>query len=246
MPVSPLILAGNSAAVAAAIGGTLTYAALSPGAQIFGPTLIAGKDPTQAALTYDDGPNPAATPELLDILAHHRARATFFFVGGFVREQPELVRRVHAAGHLIGNHTLTHPWLYRQSARVIREELMACNAVLEDTLGAPVRYFRPPYGSRRPAVMRIARELGLTTVQWNCMGHDWEPIGVDGILARIDRGLARAKRRGAGANILLHDGHHRVQNADRSDTLRVTDALLARFKRDGMQAVTVEAWGQFN
>jgi peptidoglycan/xylan/chitin deacetylase (PgdA/CDA1 family) len=243
LPVTPLILAGSTAAVAAAIGGTLTYAALSPGSQLFGPTLIAGNDPTQAALTYDDGPNPAATPELLDILARHNARATFFFVGSFVREQPELVRRVQAAGHLIGNHTQTHPWLYRQTERVIREELRACNSALEDTLGAPVRYLRPPYGSRRPAVLRIARELGLTPVQWNCMGHDWEPIGVDGILARIDRGLIRAQRRGTGANILLHDGHHRVQNADRSDTLRVTDTLLTRFKRDGIHPVTVDAWG---
>jgi len=242
LPVTPLILAGSTAAVAAAIGGTLTYAALSPGSQLFGHTLIAGKDPKQAALTYDDGPNPAATLELLDILARHSARATFFFVGSFVREQPELVRRVHAAGHLIGNHTQTHPWLYRQSESVIREELTACNAALQDTLGVPVRYFRPPYGSRRPAVIRIAHELGLTTVQWNCMGHDWEPIGVDGILTRIDRGLLRAKRRGSGANILLHDGHHLVQNADRSDTIRVTDALLTRFQRDGIHPVTVDAW----
>jgi peptidoglycan/xylan/chitin deacetylase (PgdA/CDA1 family) len=240
--VTPIILAGSTAVVATAIVGALTYAALSPGSQLFGRTLIAGDDPKQAALTYDDGPNPAATPELLDILARYNARATFFFVGGFVRQQPELVRRVHAAGHLIGNHTETHPWLYRQTERVIREELTTCNAALEDTLGAPVRYFRPPYGSRRPAVMRIARELGLTTVQWNCMGHDWENIGVDGILTRIDRGLTRAQRRGTGANILLHDGHHLVQNADRSNTLLVTDALLTRFKRDGIRAVTVDAW----
>ncbi len=243
MPVEPLILAGSTATAAAALGGVLTYAALSPGSQLFGTTLIAGDDPTEAALTYDDGPNPAATPELLDILDRHGARATFFFVGGFVREQPALVRRVHAAGHLIGNHTQTHPWLYRQTARVIREELMACNAALEDTLGAPVRYFRPPYGSRRPAVMRTARELGLTTVQWNCMGHDWEPIGVEGILERIGRGIARARRRGTGANILLHDGHHRVQNADRSNTLLVTDALLKRFQGEGIRAVTIDAWG---
>jgi len=242
LPIPPSILIGSTALLAAAAGGTLTYAALSPGSQLFGPTLIAGNDPHEAALTYDDGPNPAATPELLDILARHGARATFFFLGGLVRQQPDLVRRVHASGHIIGNHTQTHPWLYRQPERVIREELRGCNATLEDTLGAPVRYFRPPYGSRRPAVLRIARELGLTTVQWNCMGHDWEPIGVDGILARIDRGLLRAKRRGTGANILLHDGHHLVQNADRSDTLRVTDALLTRFQRDGIHPVTVDAW----
>jgi peptidoglycan/xylan/chitin deacetylase (PgdA/CDA1 family) len=243
LPASPSILIGSTAFLAAAIGGTLTYAALSPGSQLFGPTLIAGNDPSEAALTYDDGPNPNATPELLDILARHGARATFFFLGSFVRQQPELVRRVHAAGHLIGNHTQTHPWLYRQPERIIREELYACNAALEDALGVTVRYFRPPYGSRRTAVLRIARELGLTTVQWNCMGHDWEPIGVDGILARIDRGLVLAQRRRTGANILLHDGHNVGLGADRADTLRVTDILIGRFQRDGVSCVTVDAWG---
>ena len=110
-----------AAAVLAATGLTLTYAALSPGSRLFGPTLIAGNDPTEVALTYDDGPNDAATLPLLEILARHNARATFFMIGSFVRLRPEIVRRVHAAGHLIGNHTQTHPWLSFQSSRVIRE-----------------------------------------------------------------------------------------------------------------------------
>jgi peptidoglycan/xylan/chitin deacetylase (PgdA/CDA1 family) len=116
--VPALMLAGT----AVASGGTLTYAALSPGSQLFGHTLIAGYDPNQVALTYDDGPNDHATSALLDLLAAHNARATFFMLGKYVRQRKDLVRRVHAAGHLIGNHTETHPWLHRQSDRVIREE----------------------------------------------------------------------------------------------------------------------------
>ena len=83
--------------IAASTGLTLTYAALSPGSQLFGPTIVAGNDPTEAALTYDDGPNDVATDALLDLLARHNARATFFMIGSFVRQRPEIVRRVHAA-----------------------------------------------------------------------------------------------------------------------------------------------------
>jgi peptidoglycan/xylan/chitin deacetylase (PgdA/CDA1 family) len=222
--------------------GAFTYAALSPGSQLFGRTLIAGHNPKEVALTYDDGPNDRATDALLDMLARHETRATFFMIGRYVRQRPEIVRRVHAAGHLIGNHTDTHPWLSFQSTRVIREELRACNQALEDTLGAPVRYLRPPHGARRPAVFRIAAELGLKLVQWNTMGHDWEPIGSDRILAHVDRGLDRAHRRHTGANILLHDGSQHGINVDRSDTLTVTARLLDRFAQQRLQAVTIDAW----
>ncbi len=241
-----LLPALTLAATAAASGGTLTYAALSSGSQLLGPTLIAGDDPLQAALTYDDGPNDAGvggTEALLDLLAAHNARATFFMIGSFVRQRPELARRVLAAGHLIGNHTETHPWLHTKSEAIIRAELRACNEALEDALGVGVRYFRPPHGARRPAVLRIARELGLTTVQWNIMGKDWLPIGVDGILSNIDRGLARCRRGRRGANILLHDGSDRAMGTPRPDTVTVTELLLQRFASTGIHAVTVDAWG---
>jgi peptidoglycan/xylan/chitin deacetylase (PgdA/CDA1 family) len=231
-----------AAAVALTTGLTLTHAALSPTSQLFGPTLIAGTDPTEAALTYDDGPNDFATDALLDLLAQHNARATFFMIGRFVRERPELVRRVHAAGHLIGNHTQTHPWLSFQPSRVIREELRACNQALEDTLGAPIRYLRPPHGARRPAVFQAAQELGLTIVQWNAMGYDWQPIPADRIVANVTRGCLRAQRKGTGANILLHDGHQQAIGANRSATVQATAAVLERFSREGTRTVTVDAW----
>jgi peptidoglycan/xylan/chitin deacetylase (PgdA/CDA1 family) len=234
--------AALATATLAAIGGTLTYAALSSGSQLFGPTLIAGDDPNQVALTYDDGPNDVATSALLDLLAAHNARATFFMLGKFVRQRRDLVRRVHAAGHLIGNHTETHPWLHKQSDRVIREELRSCNQILEDVLGAPVHYFRPPHGARRPFVLREAHALGLTTVQWNVMAKDWLPIGTQGILSNIDRGLTRAHRHGRSANILLHDGSDRALGTDRFDTVAVTATLLTRWAQQGTQMVTVDAW----
>jgi peptidoglycan/xylan/chitin deacetylase (PgdA/CDA1 family) len=235
-----LALAG---AALAATGLTLTYAALSPGSQLFGHTIIAGNDPTEAALTYDDGPNDVATDALLEVLARHNARATFFMIGSYVRQRREIARRVHAAGHLIGNHTQTHPWLSFQSARAIRDELRACNQALEDAIGAPIHYFRPPHGARRPMVFRAAEELGLRLVQWNTMGYDWRPIPPERILTNIERGLHRAQRHHTGANILLHDGHQQGIGANRNATVQATADLLQRFAHKGTRTVTVDAWG---
>lgn len=233
-----------AAAVAlVAAGGTLTQAALSPGSMLFGRTVIAGSDPREIALTYDDGPNDSATMQLLEVLAKHGARATFFMIGRFVQQRPEIARAVFAAGHLVGNHTMTHPWLAFESASRIREELRGCNAALEDALGVPVRYFRPPHGARRPVVLRTAREMGLTLVQWNVMGHDWKPVGGQSVLQKVEAGIQRAASRGRGANVLLHDGYDRAMGADRSGTVQATDLLLQRLARGPHRLVTVDAWG---
>jgi peptidoglycan/xylan/chitin deacetylase (PgdA/CDA1 family) len=234
-------LAVGVAAVGAA-AGVMLNAALRPYSQLFGPTLIAGNDPREVALTYDDGPNDACTESLLELLDRHNAKATFFMIGRFVRQRPDLARQVQAAGHLIGNHTMTHPWLAWQSAVRIREELRGCNETLEDALGAPVHYFRPPHGARRPVVLRIARELGLTTVQWNAMGMDWQPIPAEQIVANLARGLSRTRQRNQGANLLRHDGFDRAMGADRSQTVKATALLLQRFEQDGSRVVTVDAW----
>lgn len=229
--------------IAAAAGAyKLITSGLQPESQLFGPTLVSGNNPDEWALTYDDGPNPRSTPELLDVLARHNARATFFMIGNFVREQPDLVRRVHAAGHLIGNHTMSHPFLASKRMDFVSREIRDCNALLEDTLGAPIRYFRAPFGARRPGILRFLREEGLTPVQWNAQGNDWEPIGVEGILATLAPGLAKARARGRGSNILLHDGFDEHQGYDRTDTVRATDALLQSAANKGIGLVTVDAW----
>ena len=241
MPLIELA-AGATAIAVTATAVTLVNGALRPGSQLFGRTLIAGNNPKEFALTYDDGPNDRSTEPLLDLLARHNARATFFMIGRFVRQRPDIARQVQAAGHLIGNHTDTHPWLAWQTAARIREELRACNQALEDALGSPVRYFRPPHGARRPYVLRQAAELGLTTVQWNAMGMDWQPIPAQQIVTNLDRGIARAKRQGQGSNILLHDGFDQSMGADRSQTVRATDLLLQRLNQTNGRTVTVDAW----
>jgi peptidoglycan/xylan/chitin deacetylase (PgdA/CDA1 family) len=244
-------VAAATAAAGLAVGGW-SYAALTSGSQLFGGTVIAGRDPAEIALTYDDGPNTAATPQLLEVLARHNVRATFFLIGGFVRQQPSLTREIAAAGHTIGNHTMTHPWLAWQSEARIREELGGCNAALEDVLGAPVRLFRPPHGARRPIVFRVANELGLRVVQWNVIANDWNADPAARVLERVEAGIRRNQRRGQGSNVLLHDGGQAGMGQPRLATVTATDQFLTATSGKGAQGnatqgsgarfVTPEAW----
>ncbi|HET6169173.1 MAG TPA: polysaccharide deacetylase family protein [Terracidiphilus sp.] len=242
MPAKPITEAAVAVAAAVLLAGGCAYAALYPDSQIFGRVLVAGSDPDEIALTYDDGPNPAATERLLEVLARHEARATFFLIGGFVRQRPDLARAIAAAGHLIGNHTMTHPWLAWQSAARIQEELAGCNAAIEDAIGAPVHYFRPPHGARRRYVLRAAEELGLTTVQWNVTAFDWNPHSAEEIAANVARGIVRNRQKGRASNVLLHDGGHLGLNAARVATVEATDLLITRYRQGGARFVTPEAW----
>lgn len=235
------LVATAGAAAGFAVAGS-AYAALSPQSQIFGRTIVAGSDPREFALTYDDGPNDAWTPQLLDLLAEHDLHATFFLIGKYVRERPDLARAIRAAGHLIGNHTVSHPWLTIESPRRVREELAGCNAAIEDAIGERVRFFRPPHGARRPDVLRAARDLGLTPVQWNAMGFDWRPSSAEQIVAHLERGIARNHRRGRGSNLLLHDGGHIAMGADRGPSVAATRLILERHAPGTIRYVTVDAW----
>src|SRR4029077_20502708 len=114
--------------VAVLASGIATYAAVHPRSQLFGPTIRNTAAPLQLALTFDDGPNPAVTPPLLDLLDKYSAKATFFMIGRFVRECPGLTKEVAIRGHLIGNHTQTHPNLFWLSRRAIRSELEHCQS----------------------------------------------------------------------------------------------------------------------
>lgn len=228
-PLSVALALGALGGAAAALA--LAYAVQAPGSQIFGPTLVAPPRPQQFALTFDDGPNPAVTPYLLDVLERHGVRATFFLIGQWVLREPELTRSIAAAGHAIGNHTQHHPWLPRLNAKHIYQELSDCNRALEDTLSRPVKLFRPPHGARSPAVMRSARALGLATVQWNIIAGDWNPHPPAELLRRIERGRARNLRHGNGSMPVLHDGGQKSLGAPRMPTAQAVDLLLAHLPR---------------
>jgi peptidoglycan-N-acetylglucosamine deacetylase len=240
LPVSVSAIAGSAAAIGLAAGG-YAYAGMWPTSQIFGRTVVAGRDPNEYALTYDDGPNDACTERLIEVLAAHNVRATFFMIGRFVRERGELARRVRAAGHLVGNHTFTHPVLLWTAPKKACEELAATNAALEDALGEKISYFRPPHGARRPDVLHSARELGLTPVLWNAMGYDWRPITAAEIVGNLEKGIRKNRRAGQASNLLLHDGGQAGIGQDRMASVEATDLLLR--SAQGIRFVTVDAWG---
>ena len=234
MPIAPTeaLAALAALAVVGSAAGFLGYATHSAGSQLCGPTLVAPPHAHQLALTFDDGPNPAVTPYLLDILAEHNVRATFFLIGTHVLAQPALTRQIAAAGHVIGNHTMHHPRLTRHRESTIRAELAGCNQALEQTLGHPVTLFRPPHGARRPAVIRIARQLGLQTVQWNLIVGDWKPIDAAEILSRLEHGITRNAGRGQGTNVVLHDGGQHTLTAERMPTVHAVRDLLDQIRPD--------------
>jgi peptidoglycan/xylan/chitin deacetylase (PgdA/CDA1 family) len=243
--LSPLA-ASVYATIAAAGGvglaaGGFAYASLWPTSQIFGRTLIAPRSPGQLALTFDDGPNPAWTPRLLDILAEHNVRATFFMVGKFAKAEPELARRVADAGHLIGNHTWSHPDLSRTREANVLDELTRTNDLLAKIAGKPIRYFRPPFGARRPYILKLARQLGLIPVTWNAMTKDWKEPSADKIAQNLIRKIDSNQRRGYANNIVLHDGSHRGLGGDRGPSISAAAQLLHRYA-GSEKFVTLDAW----
>jgi peptidoglycan/xylan/chitin deacetylase (PgdA/CDA1 family) len=226
------VLIGLTAAAAASAAG---YQSMAASGQWYGQTFAGGiPGSKQIALTYDDGPNDPHTLRLLDVLAKHSARATFFMIGRYVRERPDIARAVAQAGHVIGNHTFTHPLLIFESEARTRTQLVDCHQALEDAVGEHSNLFRPPFGGRRPATLRIARELRLQTVMWNVTGYDWNAPPA----AMIENGVARQMR--GGDIILLHDGGHRAMGADRAQTVIATDNLIGRYKNEGYGFVPVE------
>ena len=222
--------AGVVAAAAVAVG----YQSKSPTGQWYGRTFT-GLEPgsKQLALTYDDGPNDPHTLRLLEILAKHNVRATFFLIGRFAKQRPDIARELTRGGHVIGNHTFSHPNLIFASALQTKMQLQDCTLALTDAVGEHSRLFRPPFGGRRPDTLRIAQALGLEPVMWNVAGRDWKGRPAEYIERRVRRGVR------GGDVTLLHDGGHAAFGADRSQTVIATDRLIARFKSEGYEFLTV-------
>ena len=242
-PLATEIYAGVGAIGAVGlVAGAYAYATLWPGSGIFGSPLIAPERAGELALTFDDGPNPKWTPRLLDVLGEHGVRATFFMLGGRVETEPELVRRIAAEGHLIGNHSWSHKNLARTAATKVREELLRTSEALEQITGVEVKYFRPPFGARRPAVFRIARELGLRVVTWNAMTSDWSEPSAERIARELTAKIDRLARRGQAANSVLHDGGHLEQGIDRGASVAAAGMLAAKYGGTH-RFVRVDAWG---
>ncbi|MFI7022264.1 polysaccharide deacetylase family protein [Micromonospora sp. NPDC049900] len=173
-------------------------------------------------LTFDDGPHPVHTPRLLDVLAGHDVRAVFFLRGDQVVRYPEVVRRITAEGHVLGNHGMRHDDMSGWAAGRIASDLLETNAVIRQAVPyTRVGYFRAPYGAwgQTPTV---AAALGMRPMGWRLAVTDWEPPGTEELLRRLTDGAA------PGAVVLLHDG-----GGDRSQTVDAVDRFVPSARTAG-------------
>ena len=247
-------------AIADVLGFLLWYACSWPRSQVLGPALVRGPSGSRkVALTFDDGPLPPYSQQVLDILRSQNAKATFFVCGKNAERHPEILRRICAEGHTIGNHTWSHPYLYFMNRAKCAEEIDRTQRAVQEATGGAPRVFRPPYGARWFGLYPVLRERGLHLVQWSASGDDWK-LGADDIVSSVRAGL------GPGAIILLHDGRQKPggylqrflkrnfratggrnpqpspwqPDPDASETVKALPAIIEAAREMGYEFVSVE------
>jgi peptidoglycan-N-acetylglucosamine deacetylase len=185
----------------------------------------------EIALTFDDGPDPDYTPQILDVLQQYGIKATFFCIGRQVEAYPQIVRQAYETGHVIGNHSWTHPDLGLLPASDILSELNHTFSAIQEAIGVQSTFFRPPFGSLSAQVLAQACHAGVSTVMWNAgeEARDWSRPGVDFIIRHI---LSLVSN---GSIILMHDG-----GGDRSQTVAALRVIIQRLQDGGFQFVTIQ------
>ena len=221
-----LVLAGTSGAALGALATGVYY----PNSRLFGRAIGWGSRAGGALyLTFDDGPNAAATEAILDTLAAEGVTAAFFMVGEHVRRFPATARRVAEAGHQIGNHTQHHVKLHLLGPARIRAELEGAHATIAEVTGRAPRTFRAPHGCRNPFVGREVRRLGYTLFGWSFGVWDSDRPPPEEIRRRVRRKLA------PGAIVLLHDGDGYDPSGDRRPTAEALPGIIRDARAAGYE-----------
>ncbi|MGW2741804.1 polysaccharide deacetylase family protein [Streptomyces sp. NPDC001450] len=166
-------------------------------------------------LTFDDGPDPRYTPHILDTLAKYDVRAMFFVCGEMAVDNKELLARMAAEGHVVGNHTYTHPLLTTLNRREIRSEMERTSDVIEDAYGERPQWFRAPYGAWNRAAFQLGADMGMEPMAWTVDTTDWETPGTGTIVDRVESGAA------PGVVVLSHDA-----GGDRSQSVHAIREYL--------------------
>lgn len=183
------------------------------------------------ALTFDDGPSPKWTPQVLDVLKANRVHATFFVVGKYARAHPSLVRRAVAEGHTIGNHSYSHPKMTPLGRRRQAAQMDAATKYISAAAdGYKPCFFRPPYGAYDATTVRLARDRAMSTVFWSHDTRDWTtPRHPSSSFQRriVQKAVAPAFHH---PNVLLHDG---PPNALRTNTARSVQRIITYYKDRG-------------
>lgn len=216
--------------------GVLSTAGLWPRSRLLGPNLTrlpaAAAARGEVALTFDDGPDPEVTPQVLALLEQAGVCATFFCVGDQVRRHPELAREIVRHGHRIENHTGSHPNAFAAYGwRRMAAQVSAGQRAITEVTGQAPRFFRAVAGLRNPWLDPILARQGLRLAAWTRRGYDTRTGDADRVLARLTRGLA------AGDVLLLHDGHAARTASGRPVILEVLPPLLALLQAHGLRCV---------
>ncbi|MBB6730020.1 polysaccharide deacetylase family protein [Cohnella sp. CBP 2801] len=182
------------------------------------------------AFTFDDGPDPLYTPQILEIFREAGGKATFYMIGSQLEKSPETAAAVRAEGHEIGNHTYSHPHLTRLEPGQVRDELLRTHRLIGELTGEEPRTFRPPYLDADKAVAEAAGELGYRQMigAVNGEARDWDMPGVEHIAA-VSRATVKP-----GCILLFHDGY-----GDRSQTVEAVRILAKELREQGYELVTV-------
>lgn len=214
--------------------GIWTWATLYRNAPLFGSVVsrLPERD-GQIALTFDDGPNPDATPRLLDTLGELGIAATFFLLGRHVRQWPDIARRIANEGHLIANHGFAHQRMDFSGPTRARDDIAEGARAIADATGAHVSYFRAPHGARSPFVTPAAASLGQQTVGWTVGSHDHALTSPNEIAARV---TARAR---AGSIVLMHDGDAYDATGDRRATVHAVRLIASQLRDRGLSFATL-------
>jgi peptidoglycan-N-acetylglucosamine deacetylase len=244
--VNPWLIITPAGLTAAAV---TAYGAVSPRSELFGKIVCHTNSPRKLAITFDDGPNPEITPQLLRLLERYEARATFFVIGRFARKCAELLREIGDRRHVIGNHTETHANLFWRTPMQIHREIQRCNDAVSAITGAAPQWFRPPWGMRNPWVTSAATAARHRTVLWTHLPGDWRAKPASWLIERMGSIARRAQAPGVLENnpsilngdiICLHDGDHRFLNGDRHATLAALQYWLPRWRDLGLEFVTID------
>jgi len=211
-------------------------AGLHPRCQWVGPTMIRLPHPTDSvALTFDDGPDPSATPRILDLLDAAGARASFFCIGIRAARHPALIARIVAGGHTVENHTWSHPATFAAyGRRRIANEVLRAQDVLTDLAGTPPRWMRAPVGLRSPLLEPVLAGAGLRHASWTRRAYDGRCTDPAAVATRLIRRLA------SGDLLLLHDGSS-ARMAGGTVAAAALPAVLDAISARGLRAVALPA-----
>ena len=216
-----------------ALGGFYVYAWSEPTWQVFGPALVRGPATGgRVALTFDDGPASPFTEQVLDILQSRNVKATFFVCGQNVERYPEVLKRIHAEGHLVGNHTYSHKFPYFRRRAFFAEEIDRTQEAIERVIVQRPAIFRPSFGARWLGLYDVLEERGLRLVTWSDTGYDWKYDSPEIVRRTLEK-------LGPGSIILLHDGNETYppEKVDRSNTVRALPAILDATLKAGLTFV---------